>query len=339
MTDKLSARACIDCALATGKDLAIAADAAEETNDRVEDVLRRLICAEKGNDAHRLRLAAWWKANGRPERGEFVEVQCELAKGPPGIRCEKLEWNASDKMSVIPLLLPEWCFDLGTAGGKRIDVCCLASVGRHQYWCVASGIVAGTVDGRIVELIDTTRPEVWKPELKEREEKVFAANSGSQHKWAGDEVHRLMIAGREWKEYLPWFKCGFVASIICTAEDWLTHADAILCQEPVEQVALTTMLTANVRPNPAKYGHGFVWYLTGRKKYHQIDKLRVTNSVKEQNRLAVEKLLPLEFPGIAFILPSQRPFRDDILAGVAQGLGVPAHIVRQHLSLPEPTDE
>ena len=36
------------------------------------------------------------------------------------------------------------------------------------------------------------------------------------------------------------FRRGFVHAITCTAADWLTHADAILAAQPVEEVTLTT---------------------------------------------------------------------------------------------------
>ena len=37
------------------------------------------------------------------------------------------------------------------------------------------------------------------------------------------------------------FRRGFVAEITCTWEEWAKHADAILAQQPIERVTLTTM--------------------------------------------------------------------------------------------------
>jgi len=99
-------------------ELGVLADMAEEhAPERFEDVMRRWICAVPDDDGPRLRLADWWTAQGRAakteleqrspkeflerrpdgawatprldelrqcaalvERGEFVRVQCELAK-------------------------------------------------------------------------------------------------------------------------------------------------------------------------------------------------------------------------------------------------------------------
>src|SRR5437588_196244 len=41
------------------------------------------ICAEPDEDAHRLVYADWLDENGRPERAEFIRVQCALAKLGP----------------------------------------------------------------------------------------------------------------------------------------------------------------------------------------------------------------------------------------------------------------
>ncbi len=77
-----TATQCVDTVLAEAApalaDLLIASDAAEENSYRVEEVLRRVICADKDNDAPRLRLADWWTVQGLENQAEFVRVQCAL---------------------------------------------------------------------------------------------------------------------------------------------------------------------------------------------------------------------------------------------------------------------
>ena len=36
------------------------------------------------------------------------------------------------------------------------------------------------------------------------------------------------------------YRRGFVESVTCTAEDWMAHADAILAEQPIQEVTLTT---------------------------------------------------------------------------------------------------
>lgn len=47
-----------------------------------ELALLECVASRPEDDTPRLVLADWWEENGQPERGEFVRVQCELAKRP-----------------------------------------------------------------------------------------------------------------------------------------------------------------------------------------------------------------------------------------------------------------
>lgn len=46
---------------------------------------------------------------------------------------------------------------------------------------------------------------------------------------------KVIVGGMEFT-----YRRGFVASVTCTAADWLAHADAILAAQPVQEVTLTT---------------------------------------------------------------------------------------------------
>jgi uncharacterized protein (TIGR02996 family) len=92
--------------------------------------LLRAVCADPADDAPRMILADWWDETGRPERAEFLRVQCALAgfaapktgvvccegKGPPAFagsrkRCKCLPCALTRReRRLLPLISPhpEW---------------------------------------------------------------------------------------------------------------------------------------------------------------------------------------------------------------------------------------
>lgn len=83
--------------------------------------------------------------------------------------------------------------------------------------------------------------------LRRRERELFVAAGPGQLEWFG-AAHPLPLAGTDVASLLPWFSRGFITNVTCEAVDWLTHADAITREHPVERVRLTTMLP-----------HEFLW--------------------------------------------------------------------------------
>ncbi len=72
-------------------------------------------------------------------------------------------------------------------------------------------------------------------EVLERQEQGLLA--GNNRRWALGLPGPLALSS----ETFIWeFRRGFVEAIRCSADDWLTHADAILAAQPVREVVLTT---------------------------------------------------------------------------------------------------
>ncbi len=67
-----------------------------------------------------------------------------------------------------------------------------------------------------------------RPDLYENEVCWF-------HQGDGTDTWRIL--------FRPQWRRGFVHAIICTAEDWIAHAAAILAAQPVREVTLTTAPT------------------------------------------------------------------------------------------------
>jgi uncharacterized protein (TIGR02996 family) len=141
----------------------------------------------------------------------------------------------------------------------------------------------------------------WKATLRREQElkrrlPILGALWAMQSRFGGDGGCR-----RTWCR-------GFIESVTCSAEDWLTHADAILAEYPVREVTLTDL---------------FDYYLDGRHivlmfgtngRGRRLCKVATTNTIRKIGAVGrllltedIPDILSVEFPGIKFNLPSTFP--------------------------------
>jgi uncharacterized protein (TIGR02996 family) len=198
---------------------------AEEYADPRAELLR-LVCAHKASDGPRLAYAAFCEANGEGERAEFVRVQCELARGPEGIHCSRVAISRQGEFDCRPIggePMP--------APGERVTARVLTGVPSRRVWMTFTGVVrerrADEWGGSF--LIDNALGRDWTAVLSARERELDGSTC------LDAEVARLIAWGMR-----PSWGRGFVAAVICTAKDWLAHADALLAEHPVEHCTLTT---------------------------------------------------------------------------------------------------
>jgi uncharacterized protein (TIGR02996 family) len=81
--------------------------------------------------------------------------------------------------------------------------------------------------------------------FRRREQSLLTAH---EHEWLGNALFqaRYNDSRSELRAAVPTiWKRGFVESLMCAAEIWLTHADAILAEQPVREVTLTTLPIVN----------------------------------------------------------------------------------------------
>lgn len=218
----------------------------------LHDGFTSAIIAEPADDGLRLIYADFLEENGEPEHGEFIRVQCELAK----LLCHQPEQDDEDLPRTSDSM---WCNDSD----------CQHCHGRGKA-------------------------------LRRREGDLFANASPDQDKWAG-EAHQLMTPGKEWTDYLPWFRRGLVAEISCGLVTWCgaecracidgqsivtafkrcprchgtgrvnAHADRLVESAPIEVVRFTTQIDQNIIQLLAKrwpkikfFGPDGVLLVTGR---------------------------------------------------------------------------
>ena len=78
--------------------------------------------------------------------------------------------------------------------------------------------------------------------LRDRERELLKSASGRGYhcwEWMG-AAKGVVPDGAHWRQHVI-FDRGFVASITCTAADWLAHGDDIVAAHPVERVTLTSI--------------------------------------------------------------------------------------------------
>jgi hypothetical protein len=75
--------------------------------------------------------------------------------------------------------------------------------------------------------------------LSQKAHKLIDCDSATQRIWAGP-VYDLMVANQGWLESLSWWRRGFIESITCSWQDWLTHNKAIRAAAPLRSVTFTT---------------------------------------------------------------------------------------------------
>jgi uncharacterized protein (TIGR02996 family) len=188
------------------------------------------VCAAPDDDAPRLVLADWLDIDGPPAcrdpaRAEFIRVQVELAKGPPGLKCSSLAPTAGGFLDVMPLPgQPQ------PADGERVEVCCQCSDKSDAPWAVGGGIVDGPASIGGLRLQFWRKLAKWEPEgrLRARELDLAWGEAGGLREWSGLK----QPWGVGLKEHVPQvpvalFRRGFVASVTCTAADWLATGDAL----------------------------------------------------------------------------------------------------------------
>lgn len=167
--------------------------------------LLRAVLAEPGDDFARLVYADAMEERGEADRSEFVRVQCRLAALPDEIgRVRQHEHRAQSY-----------------AGGHM----------NPAYFC--------PLCNRETDLLQ----EAY--DLRRREQELLGPRWGD---WLGPAVADgavcLNLNPFGPGETNGWlgvsYGRGFVESVVCTAADWLRHADAILVAHPVREVTLTT---------------------------------------------------------------------------------------------------
>lgn len=126
--------------------------------------------------------------------------------------------------------------------------------------------------------------------------------------WGNKDPSGLTFRVRRGQEHshlmLAEFHRGFVDVFICTAEDWLQHAKAILLQQPIREVRLTTMPQMRV----SELGHGYLPGQLARRYRLQIGEREVTVDLEDSPSInnqayALTRLLNFAFPKIKFTLP------------------------------------
>lgn len=194
-------------------------------NDQTDAFLRAII-ANPDDDAPRLIFADWLEEHGEGERSEFIRVQCEIAKGPPGLRCSEITYDSG---GTIRAKLESW---KPLRKGERIDICCYSSLPTDRpHWVTAAGIV-DSIDHFLwsFTLREASKLKPWP--LYEREQELLNAdfaNPGYIIWGPPSECHAT-----EWK-----FSRGFVSEITLACQDWLTHREQLLRAVTLEKVTLT----------------------------------------------------------------------------------------------------
>lgn len=164
-----------------------------------EQSLLAAILAAPDEDTPRLAYADWLGENGRHDLAEFIRVQCELER--------------SDRR------------DVNLLRQRRLDE------RRRDMWQLGTRLVGDPV---------RWRGKPWD-EVGEAVERIDYL--------IGRERELLNKYGREWVPILPenfespiggdgrWpyeFRRGFVHSVVCSAADWLSHAEAIVWSPTAE---------------------------------------------------------------------------------------------------------
>lgn len=131
--------------------------------------------------------------------------------------------------------------------------------------------------------------------------------------WAGKALRDAAPLGIHWQKFMEWRR-GFVEVITCTAECWLTHADALTAAQPIKEVALTTWPT---------FEHQIVWgghqqCFTGRAWWF-TDQLKGT--IKPNGLpIIVQQLLKAAWPKIKFDLSRAGRTPDEVIQSIVSSV-------------------
>lgn len=84
--------------------------------------------------------------------------------------------------------------------------------------------------------------------LREREQSLFQ-QSPATHQWFGPALH-LVPAGAIWYGFLPWWRRGFIHSVAARWDEFRDHGDAIVREQPVQEVTLLTLPAVELHQDP-----------------------------------------------------------------------------------------
>jgi uncharacterized protein (TIGR02996 family) len=252
-----------------------------------ESELLKAVLAAPDDDAPRLIYADWLDEHGRPERAEFVRVQCALARLPKPPASTRLIEDGWEPRLGHPSLKEEQAAEHCRALCRRERE---LLTGHAPCWLAAPGL---KVTGCLVPK-DGSPPSCW---------------------WQlpGGQISAA-------------FRRGFVESVMTTAALWLTHADVVMAAQPVREVTLQTwpeMVHAAACPDRTQH----LYRLAGRKHAEWFWFSTVDWSIRPAHRerfvfppyqpgstlgnVVAQELLAAEWPGVRFTLPGDaRPLAE-----------------------------
>jgi len=188
------------------------ADWLEEDGDAVaaryhrERMLTLRVIADPASDAPRLEYARVLRENNWDvERAEFIRVQCELAENQDIANQHK--GNPDEQTAPCP-------------------ECVRFNILRRRERDLLKANVGGWVDGLPDPFISKPCPH--------------CVDAVPDYETNAIECRRCDGIGLLFCDDNFEFRRGFVESVTCTAADWLAHGDAILREQPVRRVTLTT---------------------------------------------------------------------------------------------------
>lgn len=250
------------------------------------------IIAEPDEDVHRLVYADWLQDHGRPERAEFIRVQCEIAA--------LVASEPAPPAHVEPEVRGAWLAGYRSAMHREMSTMA-AFLGDRECRCVRC------LQKRECELWAVLSPEQFLSGLvpntcwRLRDEPL----RDRQHGWV---VRR-----------------GFVEEAKLTAADWLAHGDAVRAAHPVTRVALTTLPEVQWSPRVGPPNNGRHCWLTGLSRAQLLWVQRIVCPEQARQRIALE-LLKDAWPGVAFALPpagtaAHTTYDVQLVAGAPLGVG------------------
>lgn len=215
-------------------------DAAEMTRRAFLDDIR----ATPGDDGVRLIYADWLEDNGEAERGEFIRLQCEIAKLRPQIilAADRDLAVGPDLVSGFVAVVADGCtpgvlvdWEARTAGGG-------AWSGTGRILSVEDA--GGRMLAQILPFVNaSTGGSGKRNDLREREARLCPGDR-LYPPGAKDDYDYVTVA----------FRRGFVAEVRCDLAGWHEHGRALCREHPIEAVAVTDAKPLGPRGGP------FAWH-------------------------------------------------------------------------------
>ena len=227
------------------------------------DALLAAIIANPDEDTPRLAYADLIQEAGEEERAEFIRVQCELARLNRGPDCPICGWPFAK--SVNDGCVPNNC-------------CYRPREGTSEYFGV-------TLNRAKLDALRRREQELW---LHSRDWFNTAPIPNKHPATTKSDVFAAFAQTAGGPGFASLVQRGFIQAVLCTAADWLAHADAILATHPVRKVVLTTRPTSAERQSRKKF-NGLSEWMRFVHKYSGPD--------------GTEKFLKDYWPGIEFELP------------------------------------